>query len=96
MGPQGIQNGPDVMAIGDSDWQSIRPLRLADGSLSVMPIGIPGGAIIQDTAPVDAPPNSFWWVFSKRTLYVNYSDVDSTQWVLAVPPVAEVTVLGFG
>jgi len=47
---------------------------------------VTGGAIISDTAPVGALPNSFWWESDTGALFINYQDVDTTQFVQVNAP----------
>jgi hypothetical protein len=40
---------------------------------------------VSDTAPTGVPASSLWWNSANGLLYIFYQDVDSTQWVSAMP-----------
>lgn len=42
---------------------------------------VTGGAVISDTAPAGALPNSFWWESDSGGLFIRYDDGNSAQWV---------------
>jgi len=56
----------------------------------VHPLGPGGGGgtsvVISDTAPVGQPAGTLWWESDSGSLYVNYNDGTSTQWVLVQAP----------
>ena len=63
-----------------------------NGSYSLVPTSLMGGGggggstvYVQDSAPVGAPVNSLWWESDTGTLYVNYNDGNSTQFVAVTP-----------
>ena len=45
--------------------------------------------LVSETIPVGAPENALWWNSSEGQLYINYGDVDSTQFVPAVKGIEE-------
>lgn len=56
-------------------------LRLQNGVL----ISDSAQVLISDTAPVGSPANALWWCSLNGTMYINFADADSTQWVAAMP-----------
>ena len=75
---------PSSPAIGDTHNGPNGVVWVWDGIKWAPSVG-PGAAssapIVQDTPPVDAPPDSLWWCSADGQLYINYDDGNSVQWV---------------
>ena len=54
-----------------------------DGQMWTFPAGAAGGSMITiaDSAPTGTVSNTLWWDSDSGDLFVNYNDLDSTQWV---------------